>query len=418
MAIPFGHLKTNYIQMKKLMLSLFVLTLIAACSHQPEIAQWRGPERDGRYPGNRLMKQWPAEGPALQWASDAIGDGYGSPVVTHDALFITGAIDSTGYLYSFDLKGNLLWKVVYGPEWATNFPGSRSAPTVVDDLVYVAAGKGDITCFSRKDGSKIWSTNMFSGLHGKNTQFGYSESLLVKDQMVYCTPGGADTNVVALDRFTGKMIWKCKGMGQISAFCSPKIIQHNKHNILLTFSQLAMMGIDADNGKLLFTHKQDTIANVHTNTPIYDNGYLYYVAGDGNRTVKLKLSDDGEGITEVWRCKQFDNMMGGVVQLGNRMIATGHRKLELMSLDMGSGQVTQQLKIGRGATIYADDMIYMYDERGIVHLVDPTGADLKEVCTFKVTKGSKEHLAHPVIANGTLYIRHGNSLMAYNIKQK
>ncbi len=404
--------------MLRLILALPVLLLFASCARQPEIAQWRGPLRDGHYPDKNLLKQWPADGPKLLWASDTVGDGYGSPVITKDALFITGAIDSTGYLYSFDLKGNLRWKVAYGPEWATNFPGSRSAPTVVDDLVYAVSGKGEMACINRKDGTKVWSVNLFTDLHGKNTVFGYSEGLLIKDKMVYCSPGGPDTNVVALNRFTGEMIWKCKGVGQISAFCSPTIIQRGKHNILLTFSELSMLGIDADSGKLLFTHKQDTTGNVHSNAPIFDKGYLYYVAGDGNCTVKLKLADDGESITEVWRSKLFDNIMGGVVQLDNRLIATGHRKQELMSLDMESGMVTQQLKIGRGATIYSDGMIYLYDEKGYFHLVDPTAGGLKEVSTFKVTRGTKEHFSHPVIDNGTLYIRHGKSLLAYDIRQK
>ena len=401
--------------MRIAILTLLGLFLMASCTTQPEIAQWRGPQRDGHYPDLKLLKSWPAGGPQLLWSTDTVGDGYGSPVVTKDALFITGATDSTGYLYSFDLKGKLQWKVSYGPEWAANFPGSRSAPTVVGDMIYVVSGKGEMSCFNCKDGSKVWSVNLFSDLHGKNTVFGYSEGLLVNDKMVYCSPGGTDTNVVALNRMTGELIWKCKGVGQISAFCSPKILARGKHNILLTFSELSMLGIDADNGKLLFTHKQDTVGNVHSNAPIFDNGYLYYVAGDGNRTVKLKLSEDGESITEIWRCIPFDNIMGGVVKVGNQLIATGHRKQELMALDMESGTVNQQLKIGRGATIYADGMIYLYDEKGNVHLVDPTGGVLKEVSTFKITKGTKEHFAHPVIGNGKLFIRHGKSLMAYQI---
>ena len=403
--------------MRHLAFVLPFLLLIVACSTQPEVAQWGGPNRDGRYPGTGLLKHWPKEGPKLLWASDSVGDGYGSPVVTHDALLVTGAIDSTAYLCSFDLKGNLQWKIAYGSEWTRDFPGSRSAPIVVGNLVYVSSGKGDLVCLDRKDGHKVWSVNLFSDLHGKSTIFGYSEGLAVKDQMIYCSPGGADTNVVALDRFSGKLIWKCKGMGQVSAFCSPRVIQHAKHNILLTFSELSMLGIDADNGNLLFTHKQDTAGNVHSNAPIYQNGYLWYVAGDGNRTVKLKLAEDGESIAEVWRCLPFDNIMGGVVQVDNHLIATGHRRLELMSLDMENGQVTRQLKIGRGATIYSDGMIYLYDEKGNVHLVDPTGGGLKEVSAFKITRGTKEHFAHPVIGNGTLFIRHGKSLMAYNIKQ-
>ncbi len=403
--------------MKQLIFILVIFLATAACTSQPEIAQWRGPNRDGCYPGSDLLKVWPGEGPKLLWTNDKIGDGYGSPVVTHDALFVTGAVDSTAYLFSFDLKGNLNWKVPYGPEWTNGFPGTRSAPTVVDNLVYVSSGKGEVACLDRKDGRKIWSLNLFSDLHGKNTIFGYSEGLLVKDQMVYCSPGGADTNIVALNRFSGDLIWKCKGVGQLSAFCSPKMLHHGKHNILLTFSELSMLGIDADNGKLLFTHKQDTAGNVHSNAPIYQNGYLWYVAGDGNRTVKLKLSDDGEQISEVWRSLPFDNIMGGVVQVDHHLIATGHRKQELMSMDMESGKVTQELKIGRGSTIYADEMIYLYDEKGNVHLVDPSGGLLKEVSKFKITQGTKEHFAHPVISNGTLFIRHGKSLMAYNIRQ-
>ncbi len=404
--------------MRSLILALPLFFVIVACSRQPEIAQWRGPNRDGIYPGKGLLKQWPNEGPQLLWKSDQVGDGYGSPVVTHDALFVTGAIDSTAYLFSFDLKGNLKWKIAYGPEWTIGFPGSRSAPTVIDDLVYASSGKGDIVCIDRKDGNKRWSVNLFSGLHGKNTIFGYSEGLLVKDQMIYCSPGGADTNVVALNRFTGELIWKCKGKGQLSAFCSPRIIQRGKHSVLLTFSALTMLGIDADNGKLLFTHQQDTTGNVHSNAPIYENGYLYYVAGDGNRTVKLKLAEDGESVTEVWRALPFDNIMGGVVHVGNRLIATGHRKLELMSLDMTKGMVTSRLPIGRGSTIYADGMIYLYDEKGNVHLVDPSGDTLKEISKFKITQGTKEYFAHPVIGDGVLYIRHGKCLLAYNIKQE
>ena len=403
--------------MKRLILALPILLLIAACTHQPEVAQWGGPNRDGRYPAAGLLKQWPDVGPKLLWKCDLIGDGYGSPVVTNDAVFVTGAIDSTAYLFSLDLNGNLNWKIAYGEEWATDFPGSRSAPTVVDNLVYVSTGKGEIACVDSKEGQKVWSVNMFTTLHGKNTMFGYSEGLLVKDQMVYCTPGGADTNVVALNRFSGELIWKCKGMGQLSAFCSPRMIQRGKHNILLTFTEMSLLGIDADNGKLLFTHKQDTTGNVHSNAPLFENGFLWYVAGDGNRTVKLKLSDDGESITEVWRCRPFDNIMGGVVQVGNRLIGTGHRKQELLSLNMQSGEIIQQLKIGRGATIYADGMVYLYDEKGNVHLVDTSGGTLKEVSKFKIIQGTKEHFAHPVIGNKTLFIRHGKCLMAYDIKQ-
>ena len=46
--------------MKRLIIALPVLLLIISCARQPEIAQWGGPQRDGRYPGKDLLKQWTA----------------------------------------------------------------------------------------------------------------------------------------------------------------------------------------------------------------------------------------------------------------------------------------------------------------------------------------------------------------------
>ena len=57
---------------------------------------------------------------------------------------------------------------------------------------------------------------------------------------------------------------------------------------------------------------------------------IYYAAGDGNCGVKLKLSDDGTKITEVWRNKSFDSFMGGIVKIGNYMYGSGTVKPELL----------------------------------------------------------------------------------------
>jgi hypothetical protein len=161
----------------------------------------------------------------------------------------------------------------------------------------------------------------------------------------------------------------------------------------------------------------DTTGNLHGNVPVIDGNDLIYTEGDGNRTVKLKLAADGSSISEVWRNRSFDNMMGGTVRLGDKIYGTAHRQMYLKSLDMKTGQVTDSLKMFRGSTVAADDMLYVYTEKGDVNLVDPQADKMKIVSTFKVTKGTKEHFAHPVIHNGVLYIRHGEALMAYAIKE-
>jgi hypothetical protein len=71
----------------------------------------------------------------------------------------------------------------------------------------------------------------------------------------------------------------------------------------------------------------------------------------------------------------------------------------------------------RGSTIVADDMLYIYTEKGDMNLVKPDHDGLKVMSTFKINKGTKEHFAHPVIHKGVLYIRHGKTLMAYAIRK-
>ncbi len=55
--------------------------------------------------------------PNLIWGYSGIGNGYCSPTIAQDQIFVTGEIDSMGYLFALDLRGNLLWKKQYGDEW-------------------------------------------------------------------------------------------------------------------------------------------------------------------------------------------------------------------------------------------------------------------------------------------------------------
>ncbi len=415
-------------------------------------AQFRGLARDGVYPEKNLLSVWPAEGPALLWSNTSIGNGYGPPAITSDRVYITGEVDSTGYLYAFDLKGMLLWKSDYGKEWVVSYTGSRSTPTVVGNLIYVCSGLGNLSCFDAKDGARKWMVDMRKDLHGRFTLFGHAESPLVEGDQVFLTPGGADTNVVAFNRFTGAITWICKGLGEIPAYNSPILIKLSPLNILVTFTAYHMLGIDAKTGKLLWAHEQVNtplaerkpgMGDTHSNSAYYENGYIYYIAGDGNCGVKLKLSDDGRQITQVWRNTAVDDYMGGFIKIGNRIYTGSESKRALLCVDDISGQLVDSLKIGIGSLALADHMLYYYNQRGEMNLVSPKSDQslqsnqspqspqsletnpgkpgilkMELVSKFKITAGTKEHFSHPVIKNGVLYIRHGKALLAYDILNK
>jgi len=51
-----------------------------------------------------------------------------------------------------------------------------------------------------------------------------------------------------------------------------------------------------------------------------------------------------------------------------------------------------------------------------MYLVKPSTEAFEPVGQFAISAGNAEHWAHPTIANGRLYIRHGDALMAYDIR--
>jgi len=413
--------------MKNVTLLFTLIILLTSSSGTTRIYGWRGKDRGGIYYESNLLKTWPAEGPKELWTIGNIGNGFVSPIFADDNFYISGEVDSMEILFSFNLKGEKQWQTTLGKEWMKTFPGSRSAPTIVDDLLYVGTGLGNLFCVNRANGKIVWSKDLVADFNGALPLHGHSESALILGEKIFWTTGGKDNNVVALNRFNGRLIWSNKGFGERSAYNSPKLIELTSRKIIVTFSAYHLMGLDCNTGNLLWAHEQDNYppekrlpgyGDTHSNTVLYDNGFIYYVAGDGNCAVKLKLSDDGTKITEVWRNRGFDSFMGGIVKIGDWLYGSGTVKPELLAINASTGVITDSLKIGSGAIIAADDMIYFYTQKGDMMLLNYSQGKIEKVSSFRIKEGTLQHFSHPVIYEGVLYQRHGKVLMAFDIQKK
>lgn len=409
--------------MKNITTYLIVLLLFTtSLTYAQSVSQWRGINRDGKYAEKNLLKNWPEGGPALLWSIEDMGSGYGSFAVTTDEIFVNGLADSICNTYAYDLKGNLLWKTPNGkkyntPRYHTEFSGTHSTPTVVENLVYVNSEMGRIACLEKKTGKEKWSVDMMKDFGGIMVQHGYAESLLIDDNLMFCFPGGKNINIAALDRFTGKPVWTSKVMGDTVSYCSPIIIKFLTRKILVTFSGSYIIGLDAKTGELLWSQKQAYhMYHQQCNTPVFADGSLYYSAGEGNGAVRLDLSSDGSSYKEVWRKSYIKNLQGGFVKIKD-LIFTPDKDQRLKCIDTKTGQVIDSIRVNKGSLIYADSMLYCYSDNGDMSLVKVNGSKMEVAGKFKINKGQKEHFAHPVIDKGVLYIRHGKAIMAYDIKR-
>ena len=397
---------------------------MSASSEKTKIYEWRGKDRTGIYQESNLLKSWPAEGPKEILTVENIGNGFVSPIFTDQNFFITGEIDSMAILFCFNLKGEKLWQTNLGRDWMKTYPGARSAPTIVDNLIYVGTGMGNIFCLERKDGKVIWSKDLINDFNGVLPMHGHSESALIEGDKVFWTAGGIENNVVAMNRFTGKLIWSNKGFGEPSAYNSPKLIELLSRKIMVTFSMYHLMAFDTETGEMLWSDEQVNtplekrgpgVGDTHSNTVLYDNGSIYYVAGDGNCAVKLNLSKDGSKITQAWRNKDFDSYMGGVVKIGNYIYGSGTVRPNILSINATTGILSDSLRIGNGAIIAADNMLYYYTQKGDMTLLSYNQGKMEKVSSFRIKKGTLQHFAHPVINKGILYQRHGDVMMAFDI---
>jgi outer membrane protein assembly factor BamB len=397
---------------------LLTLATLSFSLFAQTITQFRGPQRNGIYQETNLLKSWPAEGPAMLWKAEGIGNGYSSPIISGDKIYVTGEIDSIGYLFAYTKSGSLIWKKQTGREWMENFTGSRSTPTLADGLLYVETSMGRFICFDANTGSEKWSVDMLKDLHGVNVRFGYAEGPLVNNNLIYCFPGGPDTNAVALDRITGKIVWVSKGLGDSTAYTSPALITLPSRKIIVNFSIHNLIGLDAATGELLWSKQLKGIGDIHGNTSLFDNGSIYFLAGSGSGAVKLALSEDGRSITEIWNNSTVTDVHGGFVKIGNSIYTSQYKPRRYCSVDATTGLLSDSLKFDKGCLIFADDMLYCYTEKGMVGLVKPDNGKMELISSFKMPVGTKEFFTIPVISDGVLYIRHGNAILAYDIRIK
>lgn len=398
---------------------LFIWMLILASMVTGQIdSQWRGPNRDGVYPDKNLLKTWPATGPTLLWEADGLGQGHSSAAVTADKVFVTGMIDGTGYLFAFNTSGKLLWKKAYGTEWTGDYPGARSTPTIVGNHLYIISAYGVVSCFDITSGNRVWSVDAVKTYNGNVIRWGIAESPLVDGNRIFVNSGGANASIIALDRMSGKLIWKSTNFSEPSAYCSPVIVTHNNVRLFLTMTQKSIVCLNANSGEFYWSHPHKTDWDINPNTPFYKNGHVYCASGYGTGSVMLKLSADGKSVTQVWKNKTLDPKTSAFVVLNGYIYGSGDRKRHWQALKWEDGvSQFQSRELGNGNIIYADGMFYCYSEKGEMALVKADPASWTVVSKFPITKGADQHWAHTVIRDGRLYVRHGNALMVYSIAE-
>jgi len=409
--------------MEKQLITILLLFSFAA---NAQLVQWRGPDRDGHFSETDLLKEWPENGPERILHVEGIGKGYSSAILAGDMIYTTGMIDTLDYLSAIDLEGNMVWQVPYGRSWSKSFPDTRSTPVVEDNRIYVQSGMGQVSCIDRETGETNWMVDIDKEYETEYDRWGNSETPLIMDNRIICSPAGEQTSVIALDKMTGEEIWKSKPVGGPRSYISATEYIFNGHRLILAATASHLVALQPETGDVVwnYQHLDPDIWNnpglIWANTPIYKDNEIFITMGYDYPAKMLVMDSTATSVKEKYTSRTLDDHHHGVVLhdghlYGSNWYNNKQGRWVCMVWDTGEIKYVEDWDT-KGALVMAGGMLYAYNERGNIGLIEPHPDEFKLVSEFRITDGAGPHWAHPFISDGKMLIRHGDVLMVFDIK--
>jgi len=235
--------------MKKFIWLLAIVALIVSVYAEDEIVveraefkhwnQFRGPNGNGQVMGKELPIEF-SETKNLRWKTSIHDDGYSSPIIWNNQIWLTAASydDRKLFVVCVDLKsGQILHdKEVFDierSELQSKRPNSHASPTPVieDGRIYVHFGTYGTACLDTETGQKIWERRDLNCFHEVRP----GSSPIINDDLLYLIYDGVDKQfIAALDKYNGgthwlkyDRSWKTNKSGMTAkSFATPTIIEH------------------------------------------------------------------------------------------------------------------------------------------------------------------------------------------------
>jgi outer membrane protein assembly factor BamB len=275
---------------------------------------------------------------------------------------------------------------------------------------------------------EIWAVNVDQEFNGEYHLWGNSETPLIVDDKVICSPGGSETSIVALNKMTGETVWKTESFGGPRAYVSATIYEYKDFRYILAVIGTHILAIQPENGEVAWSYKYynpdlwDQNGLIWTNTPVFKDDEIFLTMGYDYFAVMLKMDSTGTSVSEKFIDHTLDNHHHGVVLhdghlYGSNWYNNKQGRWVCMVWDTGEIKYVDEWDT-KGALVMADGMLYAYNERGNVGLVKPDPDGFEGISQFRITKGAGPHWAHPFISDGKLLMRHGDVLFVFDIKEK
>jgi outer membrane protein assembly factor BamB len=409
--------------------SLGVLGLLAFSVRADDWPQWRGPNRDGVWAETGVLGSFPPGGLKARWRA-AVGPGWSSPVVTQGRVYLTDSElnkpKARERVRCFEeATGRSLWTFAYDvtyPDWAFPGRGPTATPVAQGGKLYTLGNKGDLYCFDARKGGVLWKRNLEKEYDVQEFAFNASP-LLEGDLLILCVgsyPGTQASSVLALDRISGKEVWKAPTGGLTNS--SPVVVSAGGKRQLIVWAQDGVYSLDPATGQTYWREKMRTPAASAVTTPVFHNNLLL-VSG-----LMLKLDPEKPAASVLWPdARVVSRRILSVTSTG--LIQGGHvfsakSAGELVCLEASTGkrvwQTDRVTKLGSGASIHLTpngDGVFLHTDQGELIRAQLTGKGYQEVSrTLLLAPTAKEKAwAAPAYANRQVFARNNRELICVSL---
>jgi outer membrane protein assembly factor BamB len=455
----------------RVIFSLFVLLLSAATLHASDWSRFRGPNGSGVSPDEAPTPATWTDTENVKWSVDLPGPGSSCPIVVGDKVFVTCwtgyglSRDEPGdqaqlkrHLMCFDRKtGKTLWDREVDPFLPEDNYGGMFAehgytshtPVSDGEKVFAFFGKSGVVAFDM-DGKQLWQVSV--GTESGSRDWGSSSSPLLYKNMVIVPAAAESHSLVALDKETGKELWKQEAQGFESTWGTPILAdgKEGKQNVVWAVPS-ELWAFDPDNGGKLAWFVTDLGGDSCSTSAITSEGMVYVVGGRDGQTVAVKAEGSGDvsGTNVVWS----ENMQGGIgtpVLHDGKLYSVSREVLTAVDAKTGEELFKKRLEApvdpaaeaaaaeapaegqgeeggrgrgrggrgGRGggfmnqsyaSPVIADGKLYFMTRGGLCYVFQ-LGDEVEQVAANKFGTDEADFSATPAISDGEIFIRSSKKL--------
>ena len=382
--------------------------------------QFLGPGRDGIYEGPALAREWMGESPREIWRR-AVGEGFAGPVVAKGRVLLFHRVGEEEVLEAFMADtGEPVWRYAYPTTYRDDFgfdEGPRSSPVVDAGRVFTFGAQGQLHAVDLETGSGLWNIDTRAQFQFSKAFFGAAGTPLVEDGRVLANIGGQNgAGIVAFSASTGDVLWT--STNEEASYSSPIVATFGGVRHAVFFTRDNVVALDPATGRVRFERswRARIRASVNAATPLVVDEHLFISAQYGTGAGVFRIA--GLEMEEVWAADDVLSNHYATSVYHDGYLYGYHGRQEygpsFRAVAFDSGEVVWDTgPFGSGSVTVAGELLVLMKESGELVLAEASSDGFVPVASVQLLPATVR--AYPAIADGHLFVRNNDTLLAVDL---